>query len=343
MLYLSFDDNIPLDDGALRRIEQNLTALRRVIERRQDCPAPFGAAGNWGKSFFLDAACLVGQGQPDTLNRLLWYTTAFTGMRPVLWAKKSGLWSTDPIPADHRRIGHKNVNNFGDVVAEFESVRRTASGLALAPVPPIMGQTGIWHDGTILNPTNCRYYAQLVSLYLGGALPEHGTLVEIGGGYGGLAYLIRKARPNLRYIAIHLPESLLFAAAYLAGALPDEDTQIVTSPDDAIEARLILCPSDFAPALFEALPRIDAAINFASFGEMGEAAVDYYARMLSDRLAGVLYEANQSAAPFINCDVAAVLGRHLERPEYPTLPFRKVDGEHRLWRRPASGTTAVPQ
>lgn len=343
-MYLSFDDNIPLDDDALRRIEQSLAALRRVIERRGDYPAALRPTGSWGKSRFLDAARLVSEGQPETLNRLLWYTTAFTGVRPVLWAKRSGLSLTDPIPADHRRIGRENVHNFGDVIAEFESIRRAAPDLILPPVPPILGQTGIWHEGYILNPTNCRYYAQLVSLYLVGALPEQGTLVEIGGGYGGLAYLIRKARPNLRYIAIDLPESLLFAAAYLAGALPDQEAQIIASPADVFDAGLILCPNDFAPALFDAVPRIDAAINFASFGEMGEAAVDYYAGMLGARLCGLLYEANQSAAPFINCDVEAVLGRHLEGPEYPILPFRKVDGEHRLWRaRNADAIAAAPQ
>ena len=337
MLYMSFENNIPLDDDALRRIEQTLFAMRRVIEERslRNCPNELLPAGNWSKNFFLDAARLVSEGQPETLNQLLWYTNTFTGVKSALWAKHSGVWSTDPVPTDHNRIGRENVHRFGDVIAEFESIRRAASDLPLPPVPPIMGQTGIWQDGYILNTTNCRYYAQLVALYLAGALPEEGTLLEIGGGYGGLAYLIRKVRPNLRYIAIDLPESLLFAGAYLTGTLPDGEAQVIASPDGVFNttSRLILCPSDFAPALFEAFPRIDAAINFASFGEMGEAALDYYAGMLGSRLGGILYEVNQSARPFITCDVQAILSQYFNGPEHPTLPFRKFDGEHRIWRR----------
>jgi hypothetical protein len=336
MLYMSFENNIPLDNDALRRIEQTLIAMRRVIEERslRNCPNALLPAGNWSKNFFLDVARLVGEGRPETLNQLLWYTNAFTGVKPALWAKHSGMWSTDPVPTDHHRIGRENVHSFGDVIAEFESIRRAASDLPLPPVPPIMGQTGIWQDGYILNTTNCRYYAQLVTLYLVGALPEEGTLLEIGGGYGGLAYLIRKVRPNLRYIAIDIPESLLFAGAYLTGTLPEE-AQVIASPDGAFNAtsRLILCPSHFAPALFEAFPGIDAAINFASFGEMGEAALDYYAGMLGSRLGGILYEVNQGAGPFITCDVQAILSQYFNGPEHPTLPFRKFDGEHRIWRR----------
>lgn len=45
-------------------------------------------------------------------------------------------------------------------------------------------------------------------------------VVEIGGGYGGMAYYLLRNRPGLRYIDFDVPESLALTAYYLLKSLP---------------------------------------------------------------------------------------------------------------------------
>ncbi|MFI5097413.1 MAG: putative sugar O-methyltransferase [Candidatus Acidiferrales bacterium] len=61
------------------------------------------------------------------------------------------------------------------------------------------------------------YCAQRIS----GLLPTNrACVVEIGGGYGGMAYYLLRDRPAVRYIDFDVPESLALTAYYLLKSLP---------------------------------------------------------------------------------------------------------------------------
>ena len=57
-------------------------------------------------------------------------------------------------------------------------------------------------------------------------IEENGEVkvLEIGGGYGALAYWFKSAFPNATYTIIDLPESLLFSRLYLSLTRPDIKT-----------------------------------------------------------------------------------------------------------------------
>jgi hypothetical protein len=64
-------------------------------------------------------------------------------------------------------------------------------------------------------PSNLRYANVLGDLIVKFGNLDHFSIIEIGGGYGGLARLIRKFFPSIEYTIIDLPEVLLLAERYL--------------------------------------------------------------------------------------------------------------------------------
>jgi hypothetical protein len=97
-------------------------------------------------------------------------------------------------------------------------------------------QLGVTYHGKIVNGSLVPYQQCISNLYHVGALqsllaaPDRQTIVEIGGGFGGLAHslgLILKGKAT--YILIDLPEALLFQGAYLALNNPDQSIYIYES------------------------------------------------------------------------------------------------------------------
>ena len=72
-----------------------------------------------------------------------------------------------------------------------------------------------------------KYYECMLAMEKGGLLnifrdvrvPR--SLLEIGAGWGGLAYQFKKVFPKATYIIVDLPQSIIFSATYLKTAFPD--------------------------------------------------------------------------------------------------------------------------
>jgi putative sugar O-methyltransferase len=98
------------------------------------------------------------------------------------------------------------------------------------------------------------------------------SVMEIGGGYGRLAYSLIKNRSILNYFLVDpIPSSIALAADYL-----DKNEfafKIITSIDEELERINILHPSDF-----KIIPdsSVDLVINIESFQEMTQDWVDSY-------------------------------------------------------------------
>jgi len=97
-------------------------------------------------------------------------------------------------------------------------------------MPNILGERGAvaeFNPEGLINHDAYAYQERINLLYESGVLgwlQSHGsgvTLLEVGGGFGGLACgLLRCLRIPVRYVIVDLPESLLYAALYLQKALP---------------------------------------------------------------------------------------------------------------------------
>ena len=61
-------------------------------------------------------------------------------------------------------------------------------------------------------------------------------VVEIGGGFGGLAYHLLRCRPDVTYIGLDLPEYLLIQSYYLSCTFPDKRILVYQADGPAIDA-----------------------------------------------------------------------------------------------------------
>lgn len=149
----------------------------------------------------------------------------------------------------------------------------------------------------VINDDTNSYQERLRELTLSGVLDtvnEQSVVVEIGGGYGGLASAIKKAKPNCRYAIIDLPESLKFSYSFLSllgykclfATQASFDAALFSGYD------FVLIPTDNK----HILPKesVDLAINTLSFTEMPKSIVEDYGTHLKQWLkpSGILFEQN---------------------------------------------------
>jgi len=87
-------------------------------------------------------------------------------------------------------------------------------------VPEIGNPFGIELDGVFIRDGSP--YQHYCAQRIRGLLENPGgSVLEIGGGYGGMAYYLLRDLPRIRYINLDLPESIALASYYLIKALPD--------------------------------------------------------------------------------------------------------------------------
>ena len=157
--------------------------------------------------------------------------------------------------------------------------------------PEICAERGYRVNGGIVNKDMLMYQAHLAALYRSGALAYLGKLkniriLEIGGGYGGLAYALKNIFPDAHYVMVDLPESLLFAGVYLNIVMPQYCDERSSAGFEFVSNHLA----------HEALANshFDLIINTGSLGEMTDYQVGAYAKLIERVLAphGLFYEEN---------------------------------------------------
>lgn len=215
----------------------------------------------------------------------------------------------------------------------------------IARPPRICGECGWEINGGIVNDDVLMYQRHLRTLYFTGIIEQlkefpNPKILEIGGGYGGLAYFIKKLLPNARYYMVDLPESLAFPAVYLQITRP-EDVGIDSVYDGS--DKKLLDPNGhnftFVPnILFSHLDNIisfDFIINTGSFGEMNRDQVKTYSEFIYKNLAedGLLYEENHSVIydnlgydkdPHVLAQLPDIL-------EASQLHCMQLDGKKKVW------------
>jgi hypothetical protein len=154
---------------------------------------------------------------------------------------------------------------------------------------------GVKISGYLANRETAAYQERIFLMHKAGILQRLGVLekpvaLEVGAGFGALAYCVKTIIPHARYILVDLPSSLIHAGCWLTqwmpqfrisvyreGTLPDSDFVLV--PHTAVKS--LACTIDFA-------------INTLSFGEMTEATVRDYGLFIKDKLTsdGALFEQN---------------------------------------------------
>ena len=168
-----------------------------------------------------------------------------------------------------------------------------------------------------------------------GGLFESGAgrriVLEIGAGWGGLAYHLKSLCPNVTYIIIDLPQCLLFSALYLRTLF--EHASIVRYGDKPLTELLVdsvkydfvflphYCLGDFNP------PRIDLTINIASFQEMTTKQVSDYVKKASDLSCRHIYSLNRDCSAHNRqlSSVSAIISKYYRVREVEVLDVPYTD------------------
>lgn len=162
--------------------------------------------------------------------------------------------------------------------------------------------------GFAVNGDTVRYWSTVAVLYrarifahLERKIAERGfcRVMEIGPGYGGLAYQLKKTFGNkLQFIGVDLVESLTYSSCYLTTLMNEKTLYYKDEKDISNEYGLVFVPTFRSPEFFNAVKDVDLCINTISMNEMAPAQVDYYGQMISKTLAtdGVFFECNWMAA-----------------------------------------------
>ncbi|MFC1811241.1 putative sugar O-methyltransferase [Thermodesulfobacteriota bacterium] len=205
----------------------------------------------------------------------------------------------------------------------------------IARPPRMLGEIGWEINGGVVNKDVLMCQNHIGNLYFSRVLDyvrskDSNRVLEIGSGYGGLAYFLWKILKPSGYYLVDLPESLAFSSVYLTltGGL-DGASGVVY---DGSKSDLLNAPKNgfvFLPNFLindlSNTDKFDLVINTGSFGEMTKDQVVQYVDVIEDILAedGIIYEDNGDSdmVPIIN-----IFGKR-----FKCIEFHKNNKNNRIW------------
>lgn len=220
-----------------------------------------------------------------------------------------------------RQIRHHTYHLTGDVYVAYELEAdarawraRHGYDLLVRNLPPDLcldepeGGIGFHYpDGRFLSLDVVRFQSIVRTLHRRGEIQRlrglaRPHILDIGCGYGGLAYQMSRILPAATFFLVDVPETLFLTAIYLALLVPAGSLYLY-DPNDFGEqlaagfpdAQFVLLPSHEAQRLKG--ERIDLAISIESFQEMSRDQVAQYLDLMVACLAGPLYSWNRSHSP----------------------------------------------
>lgn len=180
----------------------------------------------------------------------------------------------------------------------------------LVPESPVLGGYGYTINGAKYNGDTLSFYECLLALDKSGALrsvrenKNRNLVMEIGAGWGGLAYQFKKLFPNTTYMIVDLPPTMIFSITYLKAVFPDAKTLVVGGDAQSVEnlnkANLKEYDFVFIPHyVWNELKfaRPDLVINRASFQEMKASEAEGYIKKSKEWGVPVLYSMNRDRSP----------------------------------------------
>ena len=165
-------------------------------------------------------------------------------------------------------------------------------------------------NGKLVSHDILRYQQVVNTLYRYGVISpvakaseQRKLVLEIGGGYGGLAHHLLNICRNATYIIVDLPETLLFSASYLSLLNPQKMIYIYEGRDFPEFMRsgaimsydFVLLPNYKLDSL--AHLRFDLVINVASLQEMRTSQAEEYLNFIRETCRGIFYSWNQDHQP----------------------------------------------
>ena len=268
---------------------------------------------NWHETApndYINAYKMISRLDWPTLRFLRLRAQPFTGYNMLYLRNGAGFSCTDPIPP--------NIDNFqpdmpeNEVVLNWKAFTQNLPDRFIYRAPLMLGERGWLLDGDFVNHDVATNQERIALMVAGGVFEhldcvEAPRIIEIGGGYGALAYAIMSAYPNAEYWICDLPESLMFSGLYLS-MVQDQSVRVKQTECQA-EKGVNLLPNYYFPFLDQ---QFDLAINTLSMSEMSVNQVSTYseglARLLQDRK-GIFFEQNHDNRKIGLCHAKEHIGR----------------------------------
>jgi hypothetical protein len=177
---------------------------------------------------------------------------------------------------------------------QFETWRAElpSEPVATLAAPRIGNPWGYIIEGQLLYEPVCEYHYQahyFARLLSGITNP---VVMEIGGGFGGLAYQILKCIPNVTYIGFDLPENIFLQGYYLSCAFPElriltyDGGMTALTRDTIAKYDIVLLPNFMLQNVESAA--VDLAVNVRSLSEMPAQTISEYLRQI-DRVGRLFF------------------------------------------------------
>lgn len=213
---------------------------------------------------------------------------------------------TDMLTSDHPNRYFDvpyNSEHKKRIIKEYESLSMEMSDIEPFSEPSAMGGFGFKFGNRMINNDIIRYMTALKMIRQAIQLSssKQCNFLEVGGGWGGLAYHLKKAYPQLKYVIIDLPYTLYFSVPYIYNLFPESKICIYSRSEDLN----CLLDYDFCflpPWVLSNIPDklFDITINQASLGEMTKDQVNYYCKNIARVTRGPLISQNRRLSNPLN-------------------------------------------
>ena len=277
------------------------------IESATDCPSDYWDEELNGFEYLLDATPLV-------IGSLRQHCYHITGLRSY----------------EYRRH-HAHMR--GAFKAKLNALKALDKKGLFVSEAPEMGGFGHEIKGGLVNLDTLKFYESLIVMNQGGLLDQlkpadagKAAIIEIGAGWGGFAYQIKKLFPEVCYVIIDLPQTLLISSVYLKSLFPHAKSLMYG--ESGFESSLknfrafdfVFLPHYVVPQAD--LPGVELAINMVSFQEMTITQVECYLEWLARMKCPAIYSHNRDRSKHnaqMN-SVSSLLQRYFDLQEFRPLP-----------------------
>ncbi|MEM9805567.1 MAG: putative sugar O-methyltransferase [Cyanobacteria bacterium P01_D01_bin.56] len=297
---------------------KQITDLRpKWVQDRGLDPDIVFPSGNWGNEGeaasdsgyrFRDLfELIINSPKYEIINNLRLYSQIFSGYQLASFSAASG----KPLIYALENIDETLVSQMEEldpsIFRYLEMVKDLPRNLVIQ-MPKMLGEVGWDVDGQLINHDICVYQERINLLYESGVIDRlqetvrtngYVNILEIGSGYGGLAYLLKHIIPQANYYCCDLPESLVFACLYLGLTCQEVPHTIYDASNSKVLTKLDsgfkFVSNHLLGDLLAEQVHVDLAINTLSMSEMSEKQIRHYSESLRILLAntGIFFEQNQ--------------------------------------------------
>jgi putative sugar O-methyltransferase len=274
----------------------------------------------WGGNFVASNFGKIAKKDLHTISHLRCLTYNFTGYSLLTMAACENTPEVLEVPADADAIIRGVAGRAADATVDFVRSTQAMPRERIVTTPRMFGESGWDVDGTIVNFDTWSAQQRINALHGSGVLDfvraraavrGHARVLEIGAGYGNLAYNLHRMLGPVDYTVVDLPESMIYSSVYLSTVLPQRRCTVV-APGARLPASQPGTTFVANHLLEEVLPQIgevDLVINVMSLSEMSPVQVAYYGNCVSELIGadGVFFEQNY-LLPGVHTDIVTVLG-----------------------------------